>query len=67
MARTSIDLDEESCRIIMARYQLSSKREAVNLALRSLAGEPLSLDQARGLRGSGWGGDLDEMRTARTR
>jgi Arc/MetJ family transcription regulator len=49
----------------MDRYHLSTKREAVNLALRHLAGEPLSLDDARSLRGTGWGGDLDEMRSSR--
>jgi Arc/MetJ family transcription regulator len=37
----------------------------VNLALRHLAGEPLSLADARSLRGSGWDGELDEMRSAR--
>lgn len=50
----------------MDRYDLATKREAVNLALRRLAGEPLSLDDARALRGSGWDGDLEEMRTTRT-
>ncbi len=64
MARTNIDIDEKACAAIMRRYQLKTKREAINLALRSLAGEPLSVDQARKLRGSGWDGDLDEMRTA---
>ena len=64
MARTNIDIDEKACAVIMRRYQLKTKREAVNFALRSLAGEPLSVDQARKLRGSGWDGDLDEMRTA---
>jgi Arc/MetJ family transcription regulator len=34
----------------------------VNFALRHLAAEPLSLDAARQLRGSGWEGDLDELR-----
>lgn len=50
----------------MVRYALSTKREAVNLALRRLAGEPLDLDEARGLRGSGWDADLEEMRSSRT-
>jgi len=49
----------------MARYHLPTKREAVNFALRSVAAEPLGLDEARGLRGSGWDGDLEEMRTSR--
>jgi Arc/MetJ family transcription regulator len=50
----------------MERYHLATKREAVNFALRTVAGEPLGLDAARRLRGSGWDGDLDEMRGART-
>ncbi len=49
----------------MQRYHLATKREAVNFALRSVAGEPLSLERARKLRGSGWDGDLEEMRASR--
>ena len=49
----------------MERYVLATKREAVNLALRRLAGERLDVDDARALRGSGWDGDLDEMRASR--
>ena len=33
------------------------------MRLRTLAAEPLSLDEARALRGSGWEGDLEAMRT----
>jgi Arc/MetJ family transcription regulator len=65
MTRTNIDIDDELCQQVMDRYRLSTKREAVNLALRHLAGEPLSLDDARSLRGTGWDGDLDEMRSSR--
>ena len=65
MSRTNIDIDEDACRVVMERYQLSTKRDAVNFALRTVAGEPLSLKKARALRGSGWDGDLDEMRTSR--
>jgi len=65
MARTNIDIDEDAVRLVMERYHLRTKREAVNFALRSIAGEPLDLDRARGLRGTGWEGDLDEMRRAR--
>ncbi len=50
----------------MQRYGLDSKREAVNLALRRLAAEPLDLDEARAMRGSGWDGDLDELRGSRS-
>jgi Arc/MetJ family transcription regulator len=65
MSRTNIDIDDELCRQVMDRYHLTTKREAVNMALRHLAGEALSLDEARSLRGSGWDGDLDEMRASR--
>jgi Arc/MetJ family transcription regulator len=66
MARTNIDIDDDACAIVMARYRLATKRDAVNLALRTLATEPLDLDRARGMRGSGWDGDLDDMRAGRT-
>ncbi len=49
----------------MRRYHLASKREAVNFALRTLAAEMLELDEARRMRGTGWEGDLDEMRLGR--
>lgn len=62
MARTNIDLDDEACAAVMRRYGLSSKRDAVNFALRALAAEPLDLESARQMRGSGWEGDLDELR-----
>jgi Arc/MetJ family transcription regulator len=65
MSRTNIDIDEDACRVVMQRYHLATKREAVNFALRTVAGESLSLDRARGLRGSGWDGELEEMRASR--
>lgn len=65
MTRTNIDIDDDACRAVMARYHLDTKRDAVNLALRQLAAVPLDIDAARGMRGSGWDGDLDEMRASR--
>jgi len=65
MGRTNIDIDEDACREVMGRYHLATKREAVNLALRRLAGEPLDLADARAMRGSGWDGDLDDIRASR--
>ncbi len=65
MARTNIDIDEDACRRVMDRYNFATKRDAVNFALRALAAEPLELDVARRMRGSGWEGDLDEMRDTR--
>ena len=41
MSRTNIDIDDDACAIVMARYRLRTKREAANLALDTLAAEPL--------------------------
>ncbi len=65
MARTNIEIDDELVVKVMQRYGLSSKRAAVDLALRRLAGEPLSRSEALALEGSGWEGDLKEMRRVR--
>ncbi|MDE0435750.1 MAG: type II toxin-antitoxin system VapB family antitoxin [Bryobacterales bacterium] len=66
MSRTNVDIDDEACAEVMRRYLLKTKREAINLALRALAAEPFSVDEARRLRGSGWEGDLSELRTSRS-
>ena len=42
MAGTNIDLDDAACAVVMRRFRLASKREAVNMALRELATRPLS-------------------------
>ena len=65
MSRTNVDIDDAACAEVMRRYRLATKREAVNFSLRALAAEPLGVDEARGLRGSGWDGDLDALRDAR--
>jgi Arc/MetJ family transcription regulator len=62
MSRTNIDIDDELIERVMRRYRLPSKRAAVELALRRLAGEPMSRDEALAMEGSGWSGDLDELR-----
>lgn len=64
MARTNIDIDDVACAVIMRRYGLSTKREAVNFALRELA-LTATVTEARQMRGAGWEGDLDELRQAR--
>ena len=64
MARTNIDIDEEACAIVMERYGLGTKREAVNFALQEAA-RRMTLEEARAMRGTGWEGDLDEMRASK--
>ena len=75
MANINIDLDEAACAEIMRRYQLPTKAEAINLALRKLANEPspftpptaepMSTEEILALLGIGWDGDLDAMRRSR--
>ena len=66
MSWITINIDDEACVEVMRRYRLYTKREAVNFALQSLARERLSADEARRLRGSGWEGDLQEIRKGRS-
>ena len=65
MARTNIDIDEEACRRVMERFKLSTMKDAVNLALRTLAIEPMTLEEALAMEGTGWEGDLEAMRAKR--
>ncbi len=64
MARTNIEIDDDACAAVMRRYGLGSKREAVNFALRELAAVSTP-EEARRLKGSGWDGDLDTVRSDR--
>lgn len=62
MTRTNIDIDDELVAAAIQKYNLRSKREAVDLALRRLVGPRLSPEFLQSLEGIGWDGDLDEMR-----
>ena len=66
MTRINVDIDDKACAEVMRRYRLATKDEAINLALRILASERASVDEARSLRGIGWEGDLNAMRSNRT-
>lgn len=63
MTRTNIEIDDVLVDRAMRLYRLRSKREAVDLALRRLVGEPMSRDEMLEAEGRGWGGDLDEIRS----
>ena len=52
MVRTNIAIDESRVRTIMRRYRLRTKTEAVDLALRRLAGEPMTREEALAMEGS---------------
>ncbi|HSK54404.1 MAG TPA: type II toxin-antitoxin system VapB family antitoxin [Jiangellales bacterium] len=63
MTRTNIDIDDALVAEVMRRFGVATKREAVDLALRRLVGVPLTKEFLLGLRGVGWAGDLDELRS----
>lgn len=62
VTRTNIEIDDALIDRAMCLYRLRSKREAVDLALRRLVGEPMTRREALATEGTGWAGDLDEIR-----
>lgn len=50
--RTNIEIEDDYVRVIMDRYAVHTKTEAVDLALRHLAGQPLTREQALAMRGA---------------
>ncbi|OLT20666.1 antitoxin [Ornithinimicrobium sp. CNJ-824] len=63
MSRTNIDIDDELVATVMRRYGLRTKKQAVDLALRRLAGPVPTREDLLALEGSGWDGDLEELRS----
>lgn len=49
--RTNIEIEDTYVQIIMDRYGVRTKTEAVDLALRQLAGQPMTRDEALAMRG----------------
>lgn len=52
MVRTNIELEDEYVRAIMDRYGVHTKTAAVDLALRHLAGQPMTREEALAMRGA---------------
>lgn len=50
--RTNIEIEDMYVREIMRRYALHTKTEAVDLALRCLAGAPMTREEAMAMRGA---------------
>lgn len=49
--RTNIEIEHDYVRVITNRYGVRTKTEGVDLALRHLAGQPMTRDQALAMRG----------------
>lgn len=50
--RTNIEIEDDYVRVIMDRYGVHTKTDAVDLALRHLAGQPMAREEALALRGA---------------
>jgi Arc/MetJ family transcription regulator len=50
--RTNIEIDLENVERIMDRYGVRTKTEAVDMALRHLAGQPMTREEALAMRGA---------------
>jgi Arc/MetJ family transcription regulator len=50
--RTNIEIEDDYVQMIMDRYGVHTKTEAVELALRHLAGQPMTREQALAMRGA---------------
>ena len=50
--RTNIELEDADVQAIMDRYGVRTKTDAVALALRHLAGQPMTREEALGMRGA---------------
>jgi len=50
--RTNIEIEDAYLRAVMDRYDVHTKTEAVDLALRHLAGQPMTREEALAMRGA---------------
>jgi Arc/MetJ family transcription regulator len=62
MSRTNIDIDDELVAMVMERYDLRTKRDAVNFALKKAIGNVMTRTEALAMEGVGWEGDLSVIR-----
>lgn len=65
MSRTNIELDDALVAEVMRRYGVTTKKQAVDLALRRLVGVPLRREFLLSLEGIGWDADLEDVRRER--
>jgi len=63
--RTNIEIDDDDVQAVMARFGLRTKKDAVALALRRLAGQPMTRAEAEAMRGAGAVGDVPADRGPR--
>ena len=63
--RTNIEIDDTLMKEAMVALGAKTKREAVEESLRRSVRAKRQLEALQGLKGLGWEGDLDDMRTSK--
>ena len=58
--RTNIEIEDTYLQTIMDRYGVRTKTEAVDLALRHLAGQPMTRERALAMRGANAIGEVPD-------
>jgi Arc/MetJ family transcription regulator len=56
--RTNIELDDDCVQLIMERYGIQTKTGAVDYALRHLAGQPMTREEALAMHGANAIGEI---------
>ena len=52
MGRTNIDIDDQLVQVVMDRYKITTKREAVDYALRHVARQQMTIEEVLAMEGS---------------
>ena len=58
--RTNIEIEDDYVRVVMERYQLRTKTDAVDMALRRLAALPMTLEEMLAMQGAHAIGEIPE-------
>ncbi len=64
MSRTNIEIDDDLIACCMERFGLPTKKSAIDFALRRLLDTAGLLGRMRLVRGIGWEGDLEQLRSS---
>lgn len=62
MTRTNIEIDDDLIATVMEQNHLTTKREAVDFALRQTVRRPPNIDEIRGLQGIGFPYSNEEIK-----
>jgi len=62
-SRSPVLVDDRLLHEVMERYRFPTRHAAVEFALQRAAEPPMTREEIRAMRGTGWFGDLDDIRS----